>query len=84
VPKKPGAQTLHEATVALPAAVAVHTPAGHCAVPPALAVPEFATAPKYPGALAAQAATVVPPTAPFEVDTPAETPMLSTVFSVVA
>ena len=33
VPKKPGAQTLHKATVALPAAVdAVHTPAGHCAV----------------------------------------------------
>ena len=44
VPKKPGAQTLHEATVALPAA-AGQTPAGHCAGPPALAVPAFATAP---------------------------------------
>ena len=44
VPKKPGAQTLHEATVALPVA-AVQTPAGHCVVPPALAVPAFATAP---------------------------------------
>jgi hypothetical protein len=44
VPKKPGAQTLHDATVALPAA-AVQTPAGHCAVPLALAVPAFATAP---------------------------------------
>jgi hypothetical protein len=44
VPKKPGAQTLHEATVALPAP-AVQTPAGHCVVPPALAVPAFATTP---------------------------------------
>jgi hypothetical protein len=45
VPKKPGAQMLHEATVALPAAAAVQTPAGHCTVPPALAVPAFATTP---------------------------------------
>ena len=38
---------------------------------PALAVPAFATAPKNPGALVVQAATVAPPTAPLAVVTPA-------------